>query len=1046
MKQVLQYGLILSCLFAITSNFLKAQDNKNRLDSLQTLVTENQNPVSQLPFLLDLSKEYLWHDYEESARVYAKKGLDQASVLSDSLWIAKFSNHLSKIFYQSDDFEKAKDFSEKALSILQRSKQDQSSELAKSLFLLGNALVFLGDSSRAENSFLKSIAISEQNGDKFQLAEAYSYLAYQYVYHENFDQALKFYNISQELLRGRDDLYSILILAENANMIGAIYYFTEEIFKAMVAYQESFEFHSKIENKEGIAYTLNNIGLIYQDVEYFEKAKELHFQALQIRKEIGDSLEIAYSFFDIGELYKNQGQSENALQTYLEGLKICEAVKDKSFIDYFLVAISDLYIDKGDLAMAQKYLEKSVKPIPELKLVSAKLLLLEKKWKAAIPILLEVYNSSDQKDLIKLKSRSTDYLIEAYEALGQYKKALEFSHAKLDLTESFNNSKNTKLTRRLAFEFDSERNEAKLTSLEKASKLKQSQLENQRYLIFIIILLGLISILAALGFFFLSQRNKQLASKEAQLRASALNLFANISHEFRTPLSIIRIPLEQLQKGQFKGDIAQTRTMILAKVQRLSDLADQILNIVRIKENQFNLHLKYEDPLDFLRTFVGQFGPYANYKNLVLTLKIPTFSLFIHYDEEVWSKILNNLISNALKFTEKGQVRIEFRYRPKEIELKIIDTGRGIASEHLPHVFNRYYRSPIEKHQSLTGGLGLSLVKELVDLYKGTIDVESELNKGTTFTVRLPQKEHFKREEIPNEFNILNLSQITQKSNLPFATQIPLTLATKSAYAQPENEDPKKVLIIEDNVELNGLISNYLSNRFHVYQAYDGVEGFEVAQSMVPDLILTDVMMPGMDGIDLAQKLHTSSKTSHIPLIVISALQNEFLDDSLWKAGVVDFIQKPLNMEQLSFKINNLIANRDQFRTMIQKSGWIEVSTNVPVVDQDKAFLEKLQNVLQENMEVEGLDVNTLSKIMLVSRVQLFRKVKSLTGMTPGKLIQKIKMNYAYELLKNKKMDNVTEVATRVGYSNLSFFSRKFKEIHGVNATDIIKIKQNTNI
>ena len=1011
------------------------------MDSLLDAAQENRAVTSSLPLLWKISRGYLPFN-RDSAKLYAETGMNQARSLSDSLWIAKFSLQISEVFYKTGDYEKAKKYCETALPIFQ--SLNAPAEIARSYSQLGKILIFSGDFPKAESFFQQSIKICEQTGDKNNLALTYSFYAFLHYFQHDFRQALDLYDKSQHLFSQLNEP-DLPAFASNANFIGSIHFYYGDMFKALEAYQESFATFAKIEHQEGIAYALNNIGLVYQEVEYFDEALVHHLKALEIRKEIKDSLGIAYSLFDIGKFYKKQNQSGKALESYLEGLSICQLIGADGFINDYYTSLAEIYAEKGEIATSRKYLaqlKQPENPPNEAKLILAKLLILEKKWKEAIPVALGVFNAPDADNFIKLKNESSGYLIASYRALGQYRKALEFSLIKQALTDSLNNLQNAKLTRRLAFEFESERKEAELESLTRQNQLQKAQMEKQRYLLYAILLLGLVAILTALGFYVISKKNKQLAEKETQLRNSTLNLFANISHELRTPLSILRIPLEQMQQGRFNGDIAKTRAVMLKNVQRLTDLVNQILDIARTKESQLKLHLQYEDPIEFLRVFVGQFGSFASYKNLDLELVLPSRSLSIHFDEEIWSKILNNLINNALKFTEKGKVCIEFKYLKEKVEFKITDTGKGIPAEYLPHIFKRYYRSPMEVHQNFTGGLGLSLVKELVGLYKGTVEVESEIGKGTAFTIRLPHKEHFGKEEIPTEFEVLNLNLAPQKQGANLESQNLLPVSASPVFAMPnrENGKLKKVLIIEDNIELNGMIANYLSGRFSVYQAFDGVEGFEVAQKVVPDLILTDVVMPKMDGINLSQKLHTSTETSHIPLIIISALKDEYLDKGFWKAGVVDFIQKPLDMERLFSKINNLVNSREQFKSLIQKNGWIQITDDLPVADGDQDFLERMQKVLMENMDEEAFDIDKLSQLMLVSRMQLYRKVKSLTGMTPGKLIQKVKMQYAYELLLNGKCKNVTEVAGSIGYANLSFFSRKFKEVHQVNATDVLKM------
>ena len=1039
MKQKLACGL----LWAITSIIFLSLFSQNVIvgQNINSNVSlSSELPIDQINRLWDRTEKKVLLK-SDSAFLLINEGMRVAEKAGHDYWIAKFTLLKGENYYQHNDYDSAILCVQKSLHVFD--SLQISSELAFCHSKLGLYKIFKHDYFSAEQHFGESISISGESSDNRNLALTYSYFGFLKYYMSDLDQSLDYYLKSLEYSQILEEP-DFLRMAENSNVIGSIYSFQGDYFNAMDAFRKSLEYYTIIDNKRGVAYALNNIALMNREVEYFDRALTLHQEALELRKALNDTLEIVYSLFDIGNHYKDQNKSEKALSAFKEGLQYCRDINDDYFIHKVLAAIAEVYADQGRLDLAWEYFARTKRtepPIIELKLVSTKLLILEKKWSEAILPAVEVMKQAEAQNLLKLKHEALEYLLDAHSALGNYQEAFELSLVKQTISDSLSSERNSIMTRRLSYEFQEERKEVELSALEKQSEIQQIQIKSQRYLLYLFVLLGLLATAAALGFYYISMKSRQIAKKEGDLRNATMNLFANISHELRTPLSIIRIPLERMYKGEFKGDTTYTRKIMLDNVQQLTNLVDQILDLSRLKERQAQLNLIHDDPLELLRVIVGQFSSFAHQKNLKLELKFPSNSWSIYYDEEVWGKILSNLISNALKFTKNGGVRIELEYLTQDAVLKVIDSGPGIPQEILPHIFDRFYRNPMTQHQNLVGGLGLSLVKELVDVCKGSISVESIQDVGTTFKVVVPHGIHIPEDEIPNAFEVLHFNEgfEEERNSHESIDQIQLALNPAPTHFNGNLVNPRKILIIEDNIDLNTLITNYLSEEYKVYQAYDGMEGFDIAQKVIPDLILTDIMMPKMDGMDLAKKLHTSLETSHIPLIVISALNDRILNDGYWKSGIVDFVQKPIDMERLLFKINGLIESRDQFRKLIKNKPLLELVKDVPVTDKDKDFLDRLHAVLIEYMADEEFNIDKLSQIMLVSRMQLFRKVKSLTGMTPVKYIQKIKMQFAFDLLTEKRVDSVTQVALSVGYSNLSFFSRKFKEVYGTNAIDIIR-------
>ncbi len=513
--------------------------------------------------------------------------------------------------------------------------------------------------------------------------------------------------------------------------------------------------------------------------------------------------------------------------------------------------------------------------------------------------------------------------------------------------------------------------------------------------------------------------------------------FTNVSHEIRTPLTLLIGPLERIRNSEMPTELIKSQVEIMHRnANSLMKLVNQLLDFRKLEIDNLRLELQRGDLSLFIREIVSSFSSMADDKGIHLRFNAYSDSVMAYFDSDKLEKIINNLLSNAFKFTRKhGTISVyvniaadeSFDSHDQFIEIVVKDNGIGIEQEHWERIFHRFFQVSDDKNLGGTG-IGLALTKELVKLHHGEISVESESGRGTKFTVRLPLiKEH--EEQIDSE---LAINEDPHSSN------------EKEVTAKGELLAENILLVIEDNPDVRRFIRQNFESQFHVEEAADGIEGLRLAQKLLPDIILSDVMMPNMDGNELCKKLKADEYTSHIPIILLTALSSKQHTIEGLSSGADDYITKPFDVSILQTKIENLLALRNSMRK--KYAGELVISpSNVAVTSPDEVFLRKAIEVVEQNIDDTELDIETFSKQMAVSRMQMYRKLSALTGMTIKEFIRDIRLKRAAQLLDQKKL-NVSEVAYAVGFKDLSHFRKCFREKFGLNATEYVRKSEDRSI
>jgi signal transduction histidine kinase/DNA-binding response OmpR family regulator/ligand-binding sensor domain-containing protein len=532
------------------------------------------------------------------------------------------------------------------------------------------------------------------------------------------------------------------------------------------------------------------------------------------------------------------------------------------------------------------------------------------------------------------------------------------------------------------------------------------------------------------------QKRTETISQQAQelqvLNIAKNRFFSNITHEFRTPLTLIIGPLEQLIAEQYSPNIFKRKLHgVIKNAKHLLILINQMLDLSKMESGHMKTEVTRGDIISYTAELVKQFEPLSERKNIRLTFIASENNWETHFDKDKWDKIVYNLLSNAIKFTEPNQaiqlsLNSVFKAEKEFIQLDVKDSGVGIEQEYLSEIFNRFYQADNSSTRQQEGtGIGLALVKELVILQGGEIEVYSEVGKGTTFKVYLPILETEQAIE-------LNTTENSIPHSVSFLTEKQQSIPSKTT---PYLQEKLELLIIEDNEDMREYIRSCIDDsKYNITEAVNGQEGIDKAQILIPDLIVSDVMMPKKNGFEVVETIRKTMSTSHIPLILLTA--RAALESRLkgLERGADAYLTKPFSPQELSIRIQKLI----EIRRLLQKKYLNNDNANTKTdhFEQEDEFIVNLRTYILENIDNSKLNGDIIGKYFALSRVQLYRKLKALTNQSISQFVRDIRLQKAKDLINEGKL-NMSEIAYQTGFNSLSSFSNIFKKAFGKSPSEM---------
>ena len=764
-------------------------------------------------------------------------------------------------------------------------------------------------------------------------------------------------------------------------------------------------------------------GMIYAGLAELLESKEeritYYHKAIDIYEQINDPINLCRNYFNLGSMYSSNKYTIQAEKYLLKADSLANLTQLIQVSAGVKMMLAQTYSSKQEyeksIRYGQKALEESV-------------MLGNTDWAAttrgilgfsyfkngdinnAIKFLEAAYNELENSKRYDNTSEMANFISQSYAIQEDYETALEWSNIYNALKDSLNRIDKLKLQEEIESTYKTKEQENKI-------QLQALQLNQQRNTILIIALIAGLLILTTV----LLWRNAQSRSKELklleELDKSKSRFFSNISHELKTPLSLITLPLEEVLKRGDNTSHSQEIKTAHRNSKKLLSLVNEILDLSKLEAGKLSLDEEQVFINSFFKRSFFAFESLAQVKNITLDYQSSIDSnLMASMDTAKIESVINNLVSNALKHSPKDSlIQLQLSYSDEFLRCSIIDQGKGIDEKHLTKIFDRYYQ--VEDDDELIGGtgIGLNYVKEIVKLYGGELKVSSQKGKGSQFAFTLALANAIISERIENN-----------------------TTPTKDVMpTHSSNEKSFKLLVVEDNLEMSSFLKEKLSEDYYIDLAFNGLEALEQLKGNNFDLILSDVMMPDMDGFELLQTIRTSDDNKKTPFILLSA---KSLEEDIIKGfnlGVDDYITKPFQLNELKARIDHLL-NLSLDRKAWKKEDEANNSESQENKIEENSLLIKARTIVVENIANPDFRVSDLAQQMFYSQRQLERIIKLNTGFSPLAFIREIRLLKAYELLHHSQSTTVNEVRDKVGFESPSYFAKKFVDRFGIKPSELL--------
>jgi signal transduction histidine kinase/DNA-binding response OmpR family regulator len=837
------------------------------------------------------------------------------------------------------------------------------------------------------------------------------------IYSKSLERYLEALKLAEDHHDGEQLGYALINIAN-------LYLFQKDYLAARSYLIRALDQSQKLANKNMQAYSFINLGRVHRELKEFELAEQYLDQAAKIREELGDMYGVIAAEMDKAEVMRLKGALNAALNAFTRLIPRIEAVDDKRALTRVYNNIAKIHLTSGNLPKAEEAAREALK------------------------VSQGVSSRYDEKEALGTLSS-------VLAGKGHYEQALEYHLKYSNLNYQLFNEENIRQIEQLKNQYVMEKQETENELLRQRAEADEIRIGRQRIIIFglwvgsfMLLAVAFVSYRAYLVRKRLSneiqgqkdqmEKDKniieQQANKLRELDEAKSRFFANVSHDLRTPLSLILGNLELVMEDKESAISAASKKRIetsFKNSKRLLYLTDEINDITRLEEGKIKLKKENVQIVPYIKVLVDMFRSSAEYKGVTLDFEpiVPSTEVVL-IDPRQFEKIFYNLVSNAIRHTKSGDsITIRALRSDGHLHLEFEDTGEGIHPDALPYIFDRFYQSKHNEYNTREGlGIGLALVKDLMELHQGKITLQSTLGKGTTFVLEF--------ESVTASSGLV--SPASDYVSLRQSTDRDLTSKTGSRVVTPIDRDKRqRILIVDDHPEIRYYIRQLLEEDYDVLEAAHGIEALELLKNQPADLIISDLMMPWMDGFELIEELQQDEDFSKIPILIVSARITDTDKEKALIKGINDYLQKPFEKKELVYRINNLLEMKNNWSN--GDNPFAEMASRQKLDHMGQEIIKKLEDYIKDHIDDVNLSVLHLADAVAASERQVYRLIKKVTGLTPHEYIVEVRMQFADYLIRKNKVKSASEAARSVGIRNVTTFNRQYEKKFGVKPAEILE-------
>ncbi len=776
------------------------------------------------------------------------------------------------------------------------------------------------------------------------------------------------------------------------NGIGNIHLSMGDMKVAERAFRRALAGETQLGSDLGKAINYANLGAIFESYEQYDSAKVYYTRSMACNQKANSTLGISLCHDHFGRMHEIAEQYDSALVEYHKAYELMQGNNDSWHALKAAIAIARVYMRQGKRTQAYPYLQEAV-------------------------AMAEATQSHGH------MAEACRMLAAYEEQCGNHKAALAHYKRSVAYNDSVYNAENQQQLRDSYVDYEKEQSMQQVEDIRTAYEA-EVRAKKTAFITAITTALGALVIIALLWYVLRTRRaNIRVLQRMERMRTT---FFTNITHEFRTPLTVILGLSEQLQRSS-GNDTEQQQYLqsIHRQGKSLLDLVNQLLDITRLASGAGEAAWCQGDIVAYVKRTVAGYTDYARMRKVNLTFHSEKPQIRTCFVPEYMDKIIRNLLSNAIKYTpEEGYVAVMLAQEGSRVVMRVTDTGRGFPKEDLPHVFELFYQGSNNNTGFAGTGVGLPFVKQMVEHMNGTATASNRREGGAELLLTLPLKQ---------------AAEITSQCT-PWREEMletaPAPLIEESTPAEKADREQSMVLVVEDNDDIAQYIGTLLHQHYEMRTAANGYEALLAAEELHPDLIITDLMMPEMDGYELCYRLHNSELTCHIPIVVVSARGEDEDRIRALENGADAYLQKPFNAEELMAHVERLIEQQRMLRLRFEKIMTQTLDEDDGLKKEDREFLNQLNGLVNEYMNSGKLCVEFLSEKMHMTRSQLYRKVRALTGYSTNAYIQNLRMERAKQMLLTTN-DSVSDIAMHCGFDDAAYFTRAFRSFHGCTPSEV---------